>query len=128
MNFFPWLQSRAAKPREKRDLFEVQGGGGPSNLAAIWSFLDGASIGNESGEPVNVAIALSISTVYSCCRVLGDAIASLPCRIYKTTPNGKMEDVDAPLAHLLQIEANPETSAFSFFETLVTHLNLRGNG
>jgi phage portal protein BeeE len=38
-----------------------------------------------------------------------------------------MEDIDAPLTHLLQIEANPETSSFSFFETLVTHLMLRGN-
>jgi HK97 family phage portal protein len=38
-----------------------------------------------------------------------------------------MEDTDAPLAHLLQIAPNDETSAFSFFETLVTHLNLRGN-
>jgi HK97 family phage portal protein len=39
-----------------------------------------------------------------------------------------MEDFDNPLAHLLQIEPNPETSAYSFFETLVTHTMLRGNG
>ena len=38
-----------------------------------------------------------------------------------------MEDFDNPLAHLLQIAPNDETSAYSFFETLVTHLNLRGN-
>jgi HK97 family phage portal protein len=125
MKFLPWLQSRAAKQNEKRDALEVQGSG--FNLGAIWNFLDGGSRGNESDEPVNDATALSISTVYSCCRVLGDAIASLPCRVYKTTPNGKMEDTDASLAHLLQIEANPETSAFSFFETFVAHLNLRGN-
>jgi HK97 family phage portal protein len=123
----PWLQSRAAQPREKRDAFEVMGGGGLSNLDAIWGFLDGGIRGNESDEPINDATSLSISTVYSCCRVLGDAIASLPCRIYNQTPNGKMEDIDTPLAHLLQIAPNDETSAFSFFETLVTHLNLRGN-
>src|SRR6202008_3157535 len=45
----------------------------------------------------------------------------------KQTPNGKQEAIDAPLSHLLQIAPNDETSAYSFFETLVTHLNLRGN-
>src|SRR5277367_6538061 len=74
----PWL-SRATKQNEKRDALEVMDGGGLSNLSAIWSFLDGGVRGNESDEPVNDATALSISTVYSCCRVLGDAIASLPC-------------------------------------------------
>jgi HK97 family phage portal protein len=39
-----------------------------------------------------------------------------------------MEDFDNPLSHLLQIEANPETSSYSFIETLVTHLMVRGNG
>jgi hypothetical protein len=84
MKIFPWL-SRAAKQDEKRDALEVQGGGGLFNLGAIWSFLDGGSSGNESDEPVNDATALSIATVYSCCRVLGDAIASLPRRVYKQT-------------------------------------------
>jgi hypothetical protein len=87
-----------------------------------------AAVENESDEPLNDATALSINTVYSCCRVLGDGIASLPCRIYKQTPTGKQEDIDAPLSHLLQFEPNEETSAYSFFETLVLHLMLRGNG
>ena len=34
-----------------------------------------------------------------------------------------MEDTDAPLAHLLPVAPNDETSAFNFFETL----NLREN-
>src|ERR1700733_1618325 len=126
MKIFPWQKSGAAK-KEKRDALEVQGGGGLFNLAAIWSFLDGGFNGNESGEMVNDATALSISTVFTCCRVLSDGIASLPCKIYKQTPNGKMEDIDAPLSHLLQIESNSENSSYTFFETLVTHLMLRGN-
>jgi HK97 family phage portal protein len=126
MKFWPWLQSRAAKPNEKRDALEVQGNG--FNLGAIWNFLDGGVQNNESGEPVNDFTALSIATCYTACRVLGDGVASLPCRVYKQTPNGKQEDIDAPLSHLLQIAPNDETSAYSFFETLVTHLNLRGNG
>jgi len=124
MKFFPWLQSRAAK-NEKRDALEVQGNG--FNLAAIWNFLDGGAQNNESGEPVNDFTALSIATVFTACRVLADGVATLPCRVYKQTPNGKQEDIDAALSHLLQISPNDETSAYSFFETLVTHLNLRGN-
>jgi HK97 family phage portal protein len=127
MKFIPWLKSKAASRSEKRDAFEVQGGGGLTNLSAIWSFLDGGNRGNESDEVVTDATSLSISTVFTATRVLSDGIASLPCKVFKQTPNGKMEDIDAPLSHLLQIEANPETSSYSFFETLVTHLNLRGN-
>jgi Phage portal protein len=126
MKFLPW-QSRAAQRSEKRDALEVQGGGGLSNLSAIWSFLDGGNGLNESDEVVNDATALSISTVFTCCRVLSDGVASLPCKVYKQTANGKMEDTDARLSHLLQLEANPETSSYSYFETLVTHLMLRGN-
>src|ERR1700678_1774439 len=125
MRFFPWT-SRAAKQNEKRDGLEVQGVG-IGNVSAIWNFLDGGSRFNESDEAVTDTTALSISTVFTCCRVLGDGIASLPCKIYKQTPNGKQEDIDAPLSHLLQIAPNDETSTYSFFETLVTHLMLRGN-
>lgn len=124
---FPWPRPRATQKQEHRDLLEVQGGGGLSNLSAIWSFLDGGNRYNESDEVVNDATSLSIATVFTCCRVLGDSVASLPCKVYKQSPGGKMEDFDAPLTHLLQIEANPETSSFSFFEVLTTHLMLRGN-
>jgi HK97 family phage portal protein len=124
MRFLPWL-SRAAKQNEKRDALEVQGNG--FNLGAIWNFLDGGVQNSESGEPVNDFTALSIATVFTACRVLADGVATLPCRVYKQTPNGKQEDIDAALSHLLQIAPNDETSAYSFFETLVTHLNLRGN-
>jgi HK97 family phage portal protein len=126
MKFMPWLQSRAAKQNEKRDGLDSKGVG-LFNLGAIWSFLDGGNRFNESDEIVNDATALSISTVFTCCRVLSDGVATLPCKIYQQTANGKMEDIDAPLSHLLQIEANPETAAYAFFETLTTHLMLRGN-
>jgi HK97 family phage portal protein len=126
-NLFSWRKLSTAFLPEKRDALEVQSAGGLSNLSAIWNFLDGGNNGNEAGEPVNDSTALSIATVYSCVRILADSVASLPCRIYDRTPTGRAENIDIPLAHLLQIEANPETSAFSFWETYITHLMLRGN-
>jgi HK97 family phage portal protein len=129
MTIWPW-KSRAASNdiSEKRDSLEVQGGGGLTNLSSIWSFLDGGNRFNESGEIVNDQTALSLATVFTCCRILSDSVASLPCKVYRQNPGGKMEDFDNPLSHLLQIEANPETSSYSFMETLVTHLMVRGSG
>jgi len=115
-----------ANLREKRDALDIQGVG-LNNLGAIWSFLRGGNNENESGEAINDASALAISTVYSCVRILGDSVASLPCRVYNKTASGREEDTDIPLARLLQLEANPETSAFSFWETYIAHLMLRGN-
>ena len=115
-----------ANLREKRDALDIQGIG-LNNLGAIWSFLRGGNNENESGEAINDASALAISTVYSCVRILGDSVASLPCRVYNKTASGREEDTDIPLARLLQLEANPETSAFSFWETYIAHLMLRGN-
>jgi HK97 family phage portal protein len=126
MRIWPW--SRAANISEKRDALEVQGGGGLTNLSSIWSFLDGGNRFNESGEIVNDQTALSLATVFTCCRILSDSVASLPCKVYSQNPGGKMEDFDNPLSHLLQIEANPECSSYSFMETLVTHLMVRGSG
>ncbi len=127
MRIWPW--SRAAQNiSEKRDALEVQGGGGLTNLSSIWSFLDGGNRFNESGEIVNDQTALSLATVFTCCRILSDSVASLPCKVYTQNPGGKMEDFDNPLSHLLQIEANPECSSYSFIESLVTHLMIRGNG
>lgn len=118
---------RAVNRPEKRDAMEMMGTGGLSNFSAISNFLDGGAHWNASREIVNDWTATSISTVYTCCRILCDSIASLPCLVYKQTSTGKQLDTDNSLLHLLSVEANPETSAYSFFEALILHLHLRGN-
>ena len=79
-------------------------------MASIWlqsgTFWTVAHRITRSGEPVNDYTALSIATCFTACRVLADGIATLPCRVYRQTPNGKMEDFDNPLGHLLQIAPN----------------------
>jgi HK97 family phage portal protein len=126
MKLLPWL-TRAARNTEQRDMLETQGSGGLSNLSAIWNFLDGGQRPNESGQLVNDVTATSIATVYTCTRIIADAVASLPCLVYKTSPTGKQLDVDSALLHLLSVESNPETSAYSFMHTAMVHLQLRGN-
>lgn len=84
--------------------------------------------GTTSGKTVTERSAMQMTAVYSCVRILSEAVAGLPLQIYKYTDiGGKEKAVDHPLYHLLHDEPNPEMSSFVFRETLMTHLLLWGN-
>jgi HK97 family phage portal protein len=72
---------------------------------------------------------MQMTAVYACVRILSEAIASLPLHVYRyNDAGGKEKALAHPLYRLLHDEPNPEMSAFSFRETLMTHLLLWGNG
>jgi len=84
--------------------------------------------GSTSGKPVNERSAMQMTAVYSCVRILAEAVAGLPLHLYRyTETGGKEKAVDHPLYLLLHDEPNPEMSSFVFRETLMTHLLLWGN-
>jgi HK97 family phage portal protein len=84
--------------------------------------------GSTSGKPVNERSAMQMTAVYSCVRILAEAVAGLPLHLYRyTDTGGKEKAVDHPLYLLLHDEPNPEMSSFVFRETLMTHLLLWGN-
>ena len=84
--------------------------------------------GTTSGKAVTERSAMQMTAVYSCVRILSEAVAGLPLHIYKYTDSGgKAMALDHPLYHLLHDEPNPEMSSFVFRETLMTHLLLWGN-
>jgi len=84
--------------------------------------------GSTSGKPVNERSAMQMTAVYSCVRILAEAVAGLPLHLYKYTDSGgKAKATDHPLYLLLHDEPNPEMSSFVFRETLMTHLLLWGN-
>ena len=84
--------------------------------------------GSTSGKSVTERSAMQMTAVYSCVRILAEAIAGLPLHLYRYTPDGsKVKAVDHPLYLLLHDEPNPEMSSFVFRETLMTHLLLWGN-
>ncbi len=84
--------------------------------------------GTTSGKPVNERSAMQMTAVYSCVRILAEAVAGLPLHLYRyTDTGGKEKAVDHPLYLLLHDEPNPEMSSFVFRETLMTHLLLWGN-
>ena len=88
------------------------------------SFLFGRS---TSGISVNERTAMQTTAVYSCVRILAEAIASLPLHLYRYTDKGKERVFDHPLYHILHDEPNEEMTSFIFREVLMSHLLIWGN-
>ena len=108
--------SNIFKPRDK-----------PENRTAgsAYTFYMG---GTTSGKAVTERSAMQMTAVYSCVRILAEAVAGLPLHLYKYNEDGgKEKAIDHPLYRLLHDEPNPEMSSFVFRETLMTHLLLWGN-
>lgn len=99
----------------------------PTNRTAGsgYSFFFGSS---TSGKYVTERSSMQMTAVYSCVRILSEAVASLPLQFYRyTSDGGKEKATDRPLYFLLHDEPNPEMTSFIFRETLMTHLLLWGN-
>ena len=90
-----------------------------------YAFYFGSS---SAGKRVNERSAMQMTAVYSCVRILAEAVAGLPLHLYRYKEDGgKEKAIDHPLYLLLHDEPNPEMSSFVFRETLMTHLLLWGN-
>ena len=84
--------------------------------------------GTTSGKAVTERSAMQMTAVYSCVRILAEAVAGLPLHLYRYKEDGgKEKALDHPLYLLLHDEPNPEMSSFVFRETLMTHLLLWAN-
>ena len=91
---------------------------------SAYSFFFGRS---TSGKTVNERTAMQTTAVYSCVRILAEAVASLPLHIYQYTDKGKERVADHPLYSVLHDEPNEEMTSFVFRETLMSHLLIWGN-
>jgi HK97 family phage portal protein len=93
--------------------------------SSFYSFFFG---GTSSGKPVNETTAMQMTAVYSCVRILSEAVAGLPLNVYHYNDSGgKEKALKHPLYRLLHDEPNPEMTSFAFRETLMSHLLLWGN-
>lgn len=96
-----------------------------STAGSAYSFFLG---GSSAGKSVTERSAMQMTAVYSCVRILAEAIAGLPLHLYKYTKDGgKEKAIEHNLYKILHDEPNPEMSSFVFRETLMTHLLLWGN-
>lgn len=83
--------------------------------------------GSNSGTYVNETTAMQTAAVYSCVRVISEAIASLPLNVYRYEEHGAKIIPEHSLYNLLHNEPNSEMTSFIFRETLMSHLLLWGN-
>jgi len=125
MRLFPW-QSRAAKPYEKRGGNPLDNHSNSLSLTGGWEWLFSGGRETDAGELNNDVSALKISTVFTCIRVLSESVASSPIRLLRITPQGRVQEFEDPLYHLLAVAPNPETTSFIYWETVAFHLSLMG--
>ena len=92
---------------------------------SAYSFFMG---GSTSGKRVNERTSMQMTAVYSCVRILSEAVAGLPLHLYEYTEGcSKEKAAEHPLYFILHDEPNPEMTSFVFRETLMMHLLLWGN-
>lgn len=81
------------------------------------------------GAPVTPASAIRLAVVFTCIRIIAEAVASLPLVSYRRLPDGgRLRAPDFYLSELLQYEPNPEMEAVTFIETLTAHVVGWGDG
>ena len=59
-----------------------------STVGSSYTFYMG---GSTSGKPVNERSAMQMTAVYSCVRILAEAVAGLPLHLYRYTESGGKE-------------------------------------
>jgi HK97 family phage portal protein len=81
------------------------------------------------GAPATPSSAMRLAVVYTCIKIIAEAVGSLPLISYRRRPDGGRERApDFYLSELLQYEPNPEMEAVTFIETLTAHVAGWGNG
>ncbi|KAF6584990.1 phage portal protein [Paenibacillus sp. EKM211P] len=82
----------------------------------------------SSGNQVNEDSAMRFITVFSCVRVLSEAVGALPLFVYKQQSDGRKEKAtDHPVYGLLHDLPNTEMTSQSWREAMVGHLSTSGN-
>jgi HK97 family phage portal protein len=81
----------------------------------------------KAGVTVSEATAEAIPTVFACVRVVSNAVAQLPFKLYRLQDGGKTEAIDHALFDVLNNQANPELTSFELRALLTSHLLLWGN-
>jgi len=83
--------------------------------------------GSTSGTVVNEMTAMQTAAVYSCVRVISEAVAALPLHVYRYENNSTIMTPEHHLYNILHHAPNPEMTSFIFRETLMSHLLIYGN-
>lgn len=95
----------------------------PQDLADYIGF----SVDTYAGRRVSPALALKLTAVFGCVRVLAESVGMLPCFLYQSTDNGRIKAPKEKLYSLLYVAPNEYMTPQEFWEYLIGCLCLRGN-
>ena len=95
----------------------------PQDLADYIGF----SVDTYAGRRVSPALALKLTAVFCCVRVLAESVGMLPCFLYQSTDNGRIKAPKEKLYSLLYVAPNEYMTPQEFWEYLIGCLCLRGN-
>lgn len=108
-----------------RSLFRA----GPAPHDDFWYQPIGYSVTSATGVRVSPDMALRLSAVWACVRLISDLTSILPLPIYRFLPaGGKERAPEHPLYQTLQNRANFWQTAQGFRQQLTVHALLRGAG
>ncbi|PHM36486.1 phage portal protein [Xenorhabdus innexi] len=109
--FFPGLFRKSTESLTSRELSE----------------LIGLSYSTYSGRRVSPQLAMQLTAVFSCVRVLAESVGMLPCSLYEQLARGNRRAIDERLHKLLSVKPNHYMTPQEFWELLIACLCLRGN-
>ncbi|MDE9571376.1 phage portal protein, partial [Xenorhabdus bovienii] len=109
--FFPGLFRKSAEPMTSRELSE----------------LIGLSYDTYTGRRVSPRMAMQLTAVFSCVRVLAESVGMLPCSLYEQLARGNKRATRERLNTLLSVKPNNYMTPQEFWELLIACLCLRGN-
>ncbi|MDE9566014.1 phage portal protein [Xenorhabdus bovienii] len=109
--FFPGLFRKSADPMTSRELSE----------------LIGLSYDTYTGRRVSPRMAMQLTAVFSCVRVLAESVGMLPCSLYEQLARGNKRATRERLNTLLSVKPNNYMTPQEFWELLIACLCLRGN-
>jgi HK97 family phage portal protein len=83
----------------------------------------------STGRTVSVGTAIDVSTVFACCRVIGEGVAQVPLKLMRESADGKqrLPAKDHPLYDKLAFSPNRWQTSFEYREMLAWHVVLTGN-
>lgn len=112
-----WLRTLFAPPRADY---------GPAPWDDFW--YEPAELESETGIAIGPESSMRTSAVFSCVRVLSNAVSSIPLLLYRRTADGGRERAtEHPLYEVLHSRPNAWQTSLEFREMLQAHLCLRGN-
>lgn len=109
---FNWIKSIIARPQASYGMSDVEWFGGSRS---------------DAGIIINQSNAMAIAAVQLCVRVLASTIASLPIQIYERQGNRRRLIEDHDYLPILNVAPNNLMSAFSWKESGMVQVLLRGN-